>query len=174
LMSRTKLKVDGEETATNISTIEVTGKLVVNHRARAWCTLPYPDHPRGCPNYGRTDNCPPRAPHIEDWLDFSRPHWFIMARFDLARFAARMKSIHPTWSDRQCRCCLYWQNSVRSRLSSSCKDLQKSNNGAAFTLRPEAMGIDVISTALALGIAIELKPRATVHAIALLGYPRQS
>jgi hypothetical protein len=36
------------------------------------------------------------------------------------------------------------------------------------------MGIDVISTALALGIAIELKPRATVHAIALLGYPRQS
>lgn len=170
LVPHTELKAVGEESGTDISTIEVTGKLVVNHRARAWCTLPYPDHPHGCPNFDRRSDCPPRAPRVEHWLDFARPHWFIIARFDLDRFAARMKSIHPNWSDRQCRCCLYWQNSVRKRLSSSCEVFQRSNNGVTFTLRPEAMGIDVISTALKLGIPIEPRPRGIVHKIALVGY----
>lgn len=170
-MLRTKLKVDGEETATSISTIEVTGRIVVDHRARGWCTLPYPDHPYGCPNYAKTADCPPKAPCIEDWLDFSKAHWFIIARFDLGTFAARMKSTHPAWSDRQCRCCLYWQNGVRSKLSSECRGFQKNHNGTAFTLRPEAMGVDVMATALMLGIRIEPRPRDTIHKIALLGYP---
>jgi len=174
LMSRTRLKTDGNETAANISTIEVTGQLVVDHRARVWCNLPYPDHPLGCPNYGKTPECPPRAPCIEDWLDFSRSHWFIIARFDLDGFAARMKSRHPRWSARQCRCCLYWQKSVHNKLSSLCNDFKRAHQGTIFSLRPEAMGINVFSTANALRIPIEVRPRKTVTKIALVGYPKES
>ncbi|KKK81159.1 hypothetical protein LCGC14_2816310, partial [marine sediment metagenome] len=32
--------------------LEVTNDLIIDHRAREWCKLPYPNHPRGCPNYG--------------------------------------------------------------------------------------------------------------------------
>ena len=39
-------------------------EVVVDYRARDWCRLPYPDHPRGCPNFGRRADCPPMAPLI--------------------------------------------------------------------------------------------------------------
>jgi hypothetical protein len=35
------------------------------------CRLPYPNHPKGCPNYGKRALCPPKAPALgrrSDWI----------------------------------------------------------------------------------------------------------
>jgi predicted metal-binding protein len=95
---------------------KIVGHLKIDYRAREWCKLPYPNHPKGCPNYNKNPECPPQAPRIEDWLDLNRQHWFIVVEFDLDAFAKRMKEKHPGWSDKQCRCCLYWQNIPRKEL----------------------------------------------------------
>ncbi len=151
----------------------MTGKLVLDSRSREWCRLPYPDHPSGCPNYGKRSDCPPTACQIEEWIDLSRPHWFIIAFFDLGSHIQRMRSRHPSWSDRQCRCVLYWQSGVRKGLTLICRQFQKGKEGTVMTLTPEAMGVNVIETAERLGIPIERRPKRLVHKIALIGFPKK-
>lgn len=153
---------------------EVTGRMVIDHRAREWCKLPYPGHPKGCPNIGEKPDCPPKAPLVEDWLDLSRPHWFIIEDFDISAFAERMKEKHPDWTDRQCRCVLYWQNIPRKHLREAIEDFQRMHPGTISTLLPEAMGVHVIKTARELGVPIKAKPNGTVFKIALVGYSKNA
>ena len=75
------------------------------------CRLPYPGHPKGCPNAGKRVSCPPEAPMLSPGR-----YLLVAVQFDLAAWAARMKEKHPAWSDRQARCCLYWQGQVRREL----------------------------------------------------------
>ena len=37
-------------------------------RTRLWCQLPYPNHPKGCPNYSKNPNCPPLAKFMKKIL----------------------------------------------------------------------------------------------------------
>lgn len=152
--------------------IEVTGELAIDHRAREWCKLPYPDHPHGCTNIDKKPGCPPQAPLIEDWLDLNRPHWFIVVAFDLGKFADRMRSMHPKWSDRQCKCCLYWQGTVNKMLKNAYSEFQKVYPDVISTLKPEAMGVNVFKTVRKFGIPIKPRPNHTVYKIALVGYPK--
>lgn len=152
--------------------IDVTGKLVINLRAREWCKLPYPGHPHGCPNYGKRDTCPPKAPIVIDVFDLSKPHWFIVEEFDLKSHMDRMKWLHPNWTERQLACCLYWQNTVRSNLMSGIRFFMQDHPEVIYTLLPEAMGVQVILTARKAGIPIEIKPKKMIHKIALVGYPK--
>lgn len=154
-------------------TIDATSRLVLEPDAREWCKLPYPGHPKGCPNYGEKDHCPPNAPWIEDWIDLCKPHWIIVCIFDLGHFELRMKKRHPDWSERQCRCVLYWQNTVKKRLRERCEENVRLRPGAVYTLLPEAMGVNVIVTAMQLGIPIQPKPDGRVYKIALMGYPHK-
>ena len=153
--------------------IEVTGKLRINLRAREWCMLPYPRHPNGCPEYGQREECPPQAPLITDFADLQQPHFFAIVTFNLEEHMQRMWSNHPEWSDAQARCVLYWQGTVRSLLTEHAEDFQWRNPGMVYTLIPEAMGVNVISTLQNLHIPVELKPTHIVHKVALLAYPRK-
>lgn len=155
-----------------VEIIDVMGKLVITPKTREWCKLPYPRHPNGCPNYGNNPECPPQAPLIQDWMEPTLPHWFIVTEFDLDGFAERMKKKHPNWSDKQCRCVLYWQNTVRKDLRNACKGFIKEHPGAIYTLLPEAMGVNVIITAKHVGVPIKNKPNGTVFKIALVGFPK--
>lgn len=151
---------------------EITGKLIIDYRARDWCEMPYPDHPNGCPNYNKNPECPPQAPLIEDWLDIDKPHWFIISEFDLLAHTQRMKEKHPNWSDKQCRCVLYWQNTPRKELREAIREFTKEYPNTISTLIPEAMGVQVLKTAKGIGIPITAKPLATVYKIALVGYSK--
>ncbi len=168
---------------------EVTGKLVIEPRARTWCRFPYPGHKRGCPNFDHKAGCPPRVGLVGDVFDLGLQHWFAIVDFDLAAHMARMKAKHPDWSDRQAACCLYWQNGVRSRLEKLCRAsvllisteaLPKTmvwRPGCAlpiYTDCPEAMGVNVFRTAETIGIRLERNPRTTVYKIALIGYSRSA
>lgn len=153
----------------SIDRYEVTEKLVIDYRSREWCKLPYPDHKNGCPNYGKKAECPPEAPLIKDFIDLTIPHWFIVVKFNILAHIKRMKEKHPMWSDRQAKCVLYWQGTVRKTLRDECLNFCRSSN-RIFTLLPEAMGVQVIQTAKKIGIPIEVKPKEFIHKIALIGY----
>jgi hypothetical protein len=161
--------------------------LRLNNLARLWCKLPYRDHPGGCPSYGKKPSCPPRAPLIAEFIDLSRPIFAVWVRFDLAAHKRKWLAVHPTHSDRQAGNLLYWQPRViqelRDHASSFSRFLTKTSilsespsgppaAGTRFTLCPEAMGVNVIATALRLGIPVSLHPQrdGTVYKIAIIGY----
>jgi len=158
----------------NIETIDITGQLIINLKAREWCQLPYPGHPKGCPNYDKSPKCPPQAPVVTDHFNLTKQHWFVVVKFNLAEHMTRMKTKHPEWTEKQCRCCLYWQNTVRKQLRIGIQQLQSKYPNIVSTLLPEAMGVNVMVTARKLGIPIEVKPTEFVHKIALVGYPKNN
>jgi predicted metal-binding protein len=153
--------------------IPVTGKLVIDKATRNWCRLPYPGHPNGCPNFGASENCPPKVGLVGDVFDLKREHWFVVVSFDLGSHRAKMLETHPDWTDRQAECCLYWQNGVRKRLRQACASFQEEWQGTINTLIPEAMGVNVFESAARIGLNLEKNPKRTVYKIALVGYPRR-
>lgn len=142
--------------------------LVLDYRAREWCKLPYPDHPKGCPSYDKKWCCPPRIGTVEEYLDLDAPLWLSVVQFHLAEHAGLMKLRHPHWSERQARCLLYWQPKVNKHLKSMTYNFTCGTTRVA-TFCPEAMGVQVIKTAKKLGIPIIPRPQETVYKIALIG-----
>lgn len=130
-------------------------QIVYSNKVGEWCQLPYPGHPKGCPNHGIKTGCPPGAPNIEDYFDFRKPLFMVIHEFDLATYAAKMKAKHPKWSDRQCRCVLYWQNGSRKRLKDEAGRLMVENRLNTITLCPEGMGMNVFATAALHGVHLE-------------------
>ena len=152
--------------------INITRTMVIDKRTRSWCRLPYPGHPDGCPNYGDPGHihCPPTVGHVGDFIDIARPHWFVVLSFNLAAHAAGLKKKHPNWSDRQCRCCLYWQGTVRKQLGIDTIAFMIDKPGTVSTMIPEAMGVNVFRTCHRHGIMLRKNPQNIVYKVALVGY----
>jgi len=155
-----------------VPVLEVTNRMVIQEVTRSWCQFPYPGHPKGCPNYGIRDDCPPKASLVGDYFDLSQPHWFLLEEFDLLAHANKMKQKHPEWSERQCRCCLYWQGSVRKRLRETCRQFEHSHPGTVSVTCPEAMGVNVFRTCHRHGVSMKKNPQGIVYKVALAGYLR--
>ncbi len=151
--------------------IDVTTNLRLNPKAREWCRLPYPDHPKGCPNYGKHLACPPYAPRVDEAFDLVRPLWMVVEPFHLAVHISRMLVLHPGWSNRQARCVLYWQAGMNKRLSDATGSATWRHPGTISTLCPEAMGVNVIATLRRCGVGIRVHPTAWVYKASLVGYP---
>ena len=143
--------------------------LRINLKARKWCKLPYPDHPKGCPNYGTRITCPPDAPLIQDYFNLDEPFYLISVEFDLQSHIKKMFDLHPNWTIKQAKCVLYWQNSVRKKLKLVCQQFIDEHPGYSFNDCPEAMGVNVISTAQNHGIPIKVQPENIVYKIAFAG-----
>jgi len=137
------------------------------------CISPYPDHPNGCPNYGRLGDCPPNSPAVWRHFDAQLPLCLVIYCFDLGRHMNVMKKRHPEWSDRQLRNCYYWQNGVRAGLKRECKRLCSSRGYDTFTLKPEAMGVNLFGTMRKFGIKLKRNPTDIVYKIALVGHKKQ-
>lgn len=145
-------------------------KIVLDDRARGpWCNLPYQNHPKGCPNYEKKIVCPPFSRPFHELV--VQPFYLVVTTFDLEAHAIRMKSLHPTWSDKQARCLLYWQNSVRRKLLAEANAFIKGQNSANLFLLeiPEANGVNVFKTCKAVGIKIERNPKKIVRKVMLIG-----
>jgi hypothetical protein len=151
--------------------IEVTGKLVLQEQTRNWCKFPYPGHPKGCPNYGKKKGCPPMVPLVSTLFDLKKPHWLAVVSFDLAGHMEAMASKHPGWSERQQRCCLYWQGKVRKQLRILCENWLKQHHEYRHTSCPEAMGVNIFRTAHLCGIKMRKSAYPTVYKVALLAQP---
>jgi len=160
------------------------------------CKLRYPRHKNGCPNiienlhhdstYPKHPECPPYAMNLNKKYDLSKPSFFCYAKFNIEKQAKNMKKKHPEWTELQCRCCYYWQKSVKKTLREKCQDfsLRYSASGRDegklfveagkqkrlfFELVPEAMGLHVFKTAADIGIFLERNPQNYVYKIAFMG-----
>lgn len=141
----------------------------------ALCRLPYPGHPRGCPNWNKSPNCPPRTQKLQDKYDLNKQLYFVVCPFNIGEHKQRMKSLHPEWSEKQCACCLYWQKGIKKKLKSHTEfyinELYEKNwgNNYGFEMIPEAMGLDVFTTAQDHGISIKRNPQEILYKIAFVG-----
>ena len=141
---------------------------VIDISVRKLCKRPYPNHPKGCPNYGKKNGCPPGANLWTDIYDTNIATWVFWARFDLAAHREKMTVKHPTWSRRQLDCCLYWQSKARKPLY----DYLKTWDFPGFLISkvPEAMGINVTETMRKIGIELEWPPEKWVYQVAMGGW----
>jgi hypothetical protein len=120
-------------------------QVVYDRKARGeYCQLPYPNHPKGCPNLL---TC--LSKHV-DFLSLKGFKWFaVIEEFDLKTHAEDMKRKHPSWSGRQCRNLLYWQQGVRNRLID--KAVHFMDIGDVILTLPEACGVHVFETMAKVG-----------------------
>lgn len=89
---------------------------VIDYSVRNLCVNPYPGHPKGCPNFDKKKGCPPGAALYDQVYDLSKSVYAIINKFDFKAHTDRMRNLHPEWSERQVRCCLYWQKGARREL----------------------------------------------------------
>jgi hypothetical protein len=162
-----------------------------------WCTLPYPKHPRGCPNYGSKRDlrgikknlksrvireCPPTR-LIDDVLDFSKSIYLIYNKYPLGKDAETRRLTHPNlktngdWYNLR-----YWQGTARKQLYLELTRFLEENPGTIVDLCPEAHGVNLLALMQKPGIDIKLEfgKWPPVHSlenvkyqICLGGYPKR-
>jgi len=149
--------------------LEVTP--VIDYPVRGLCVLPYGgDHPRGCPNFGKCDMCPPCAPKF-DVVYHSTKCFAVVNEFDLAAHREKMRAAHPAWSERQLVNCLYWQGTARKKLRELVRAFLLEHPDYRAEETPEAMGVNVTATLRAVGIELEWPPVQIVRQVALCAVP---
>jgi len=153
---------------------DVTDRLFSDTRVGNWCKLPYHNHPKGCPNFGIHNYCPPHAPSADDFFDLKQPHWFLITEFNLKSYIDLMREKHPKWSERRLKCLLYWQGSIRAMQRKFIANLRHDNSKLVFSLLPEAMNLNIFKTLIDCNIPFETKPKTKVLKVALLGYPNST
>jgi hypothetical protein len=146
---------------------------IIDISVRALCARPYALHPKGCPNIGKSDRCPPVAPEFTDVFDLHAPVYAVINEFDLIGHVERMREKHPAWSGLQVACVLYWQGTARKQLRAKIDEALAILPGYAATWCPEAMGVNVTATLEQVGIALEWPPVHIVRQVALLAVPRK-
>ena len=144
---------------------------VLDPAVRKACRLPYPGHPRGCPNWGKRADCPPRAALLPDVLDLSNPVYVAYTSFDLGAHVERMRARHPDWSDRKLRCCLYWQGTARKALWKKIEAFLETRPGLLALTCPEACGVDVTASMALIGVKLDWPPMKLTYQVALIGTP---
>jgi len=144
---------------------------VIDYSVFELCTQPYPGHPKGCPNVGKCDRCPPAAPFFEAVFDLSQPVYAVINEFDLSGHVIHMTARHPEWSDRQLRCCLYWQGTARKQLKAKIAAALVALPGYSATWCPEGMGVDVTETMRQVGLTL-WPMQMVARQIAFLAVPK--
>jgi hypothetical protein len=84
-----------------------------------------------------------------------------------------MREKHPDWSERQLRCCLYWQGTARAALRRKIEAFLAGQPGLLAITCPEACGVDVTATMSSLGIELEWPPVSVAYRVALVGTPKR-
>ena len=156
---------------------------VVDSGMRGLCTKPYHAHPKGCPNYGQRDTCPPAAPYFKDYFDRDFDIWALHTSYDLAAHRDRMLEKHPHWSERQLVNCRHWQGTVRAFLRRKATVWVEKQRMIAvpfsnttchtqqweYTTCPEAMGVNLSATMESAGVILEWPPKNITRMIYLAG-----
>lgn len=135
------------------------------------CVRPYPNHKKGCPNYGRKKGCPPGVPMFDSFYDLSKPIYAIYNAFDFKGHVDHVRERHPDWSERQLKCCLYWQGSARKRLNERIEIFKRLVHNRRYIVNtvPEAMGVQVTETMKRIGIELEWPPVNVAYQVAMAG-----
>lgn len=142
---------------------------IYNKNIRKLCLKSYYNHPKGCPNYNKKIGCPPNAQMIYETLDLNKDVFAIYNVFNLAEHIYRMNLKHPNWTERQLRCCLYWQPKARKQLREKIYEFLKIYKGYKIVNCPEAQGVNLTETMYDVGIILEWMPENIAYQIVLAG-----
>ena len=148
-------------------------KIVIDEGVRQLCYQSYPLHPKGCPNYGKRETCPPKAKLVNEIIDISAPVYAVWNVFDLASHVEKMKLAHPNWSQRQLNCCLYWQPKARKSLRGELAFFGMGLLGNVILTCPEACRVNVTATMASIGEILEWPPVTKTYQVAIAGRSRQ-
>jgi len=149
--------------------MNVEVEVIVDYSVRDLCILRYPNHPKGCPNFGKRDDCPPNALKIEDVLDLNKTVYAVYNVFLFREHVARMKETHPEWTERQARCCLYWQPKARKQLKEKIVEFKEQFPKLYIVKNPEACGVNLTATMKSVDIELEWPPENVTYQIVLAG-----
>lgn len=144
-------------------------------RARdgTWCKLPYPNHPKGCPNY------PMCIEQRRDFREYRDYKWVaVVLEFDLKAHAEEMKNKPrkdgKEWTEAQARCVLYWQeHKVRRPLKEMVMKIYHPLRGDVLLDIPEVNGVNLFATMAKHDLYLKSKPDM-VRKIMLVGRNRSS
>jgi hypothetical protein len=145
---------------------------ILDSSVRGLCLRPYPNHNRGCPNFGKKDGCPPQALLGHEIIDIIKPIYAIWNIFNLADHVIRMKDAHPNWTWRQLVCCLYWQPKARKQLKAEIIKFKKGMPDQVVLKCPEANGFDITDTMESIGEYLEWPPQRITYQVVLAGTKR--
>jgi len=119
---------------------------------RSMCIRPYHNHPKGCPNFGKKDGCPPNIPMFDQVYDITKSIYLIINEFNLLEHVNNMKKTHPDWSNYQLYNSRYWQGksiSVNKKVSYAWLN---EHPNLVLTNWVENMGVDLVKTLKTVGI----------------------
>lgn len=149
--------------------------IVFSDKVRWYCTMPYPGHPDGCPNYNRNPSCPPMSRKRDDILSRYDQFHLVVASFDIERYVAIMKGLHPDWTAKQLRNVLYWQSSVKKAMKKAIvtsnvvySEVLGAGSGFWKSQSMESAGIYVFGMLKKNGIDFDVKARKKIKMVALL------
>jgi predicted metal-binding protein len=145
---------------------------VIDYGFRLMCSNAYPNHPKGCPNFGKRNTCPPNVPKFEEYYDCTKSFYIIWTIFPFGEHLEKMKVLHSDWSERQLSCCLYWQGTARKNLKLEIAKFKALNPDLTITTCPEAMGVNITSTMASIGEKLEWPPRTITYQVAIAGRSR--
>lgn len=148
---------------------------IIDLSVRGLCVRRYRGHPRGCPNFGKRNICPPKARLFANVIDTSKPVYCVWNKFDLGVHVDRLRGLHPDWSIHQLECCLYWQGKARKQLRNRIAEVSKRLAFEPVVLTcPEACGVNVTATMKGVGVELEWPPKQFAYQVALMGHPVES
>lgn len=140
---------------------------VYEKNMRKLCLFPYHNHPRGCPNYGKHDDCPPKVCMFPR-IFFEKEVYIAAVSLDFEKYLTEKRFLHPTWTERALRNSRHWQGHVRAILKKfATGKKQELPQGYELISNPEAMGINLTRTCAQAGIFLEWPPEKTVYKIIL-------
>jgi len=145
---------------------------VIDVGVRCLCRRPYYKHPKGCPNFGKRDTCPPKCPELKDVFNLDKSIYVIWNVFNFKKHCDRMREKHPNWSKRQIECCLYWQGTARKNLREEIARFKWEHALLKIVMCPEAMGVNITKTMESIDQVLEWPPVWKTYQVALAGVPK--
>lgn len=172
----------------NVECIEVQKDTIIfTKKTRFWCTRPYKNNKKGCPNHGKNPLCPPNAPYLEKFIKSYKYFYLIYIIFDFKQYKEKMKIIHKDWSEDQLGNRWFWQSQVKVHLRLFIESLFKLNKSKGLYLvfcgsglksskiikqdkiySMEAIGIFVFRTLKNNNIKYEINPKNNIKLVSLL------
>ena len=145
---------------------------VIDPEMQKLCSWPYPNHKKGCPNFGKKKGCPP-CKLFDEVYELGRPVYAVYTTFNFFAHVERMRYKHPEWSKRQLEWCLYWQGTARKGLREDIARFTKAFPGMEIIMVPEAMGVNVTATLARVRVHLEWPPEKWTHQVALAAFRRE-
>lgn len=151
--------------------VTIKPKLIVfNRKIPNLCRRPYQGHPKGCPNHGKKESCPPRRPLINEVFDFRRELYVIYTEFAVGEFAEKLRRKHrdkEIW--RKHPAMWYnprlWQGRARKMQREEEARFLSEHEGLIVNGFPEAHGVNVTELMRSVGVELDWREWPPPHVL---------